>query len=169
MVFTHNKSYNIKMKLHQEIPWSAAFLRTASMVAIWVGIILSLCILWLWGDATATVGNFFAPYVNSAEASSTDPEALLLASLENNTRAPSEKEVARFDILLTDLQKECKGESREEITRAIVATRREISNSGKHISVRSIISAAQSSLPKIPSGSGSCIAGIDAFRLYYSL
>ncbi len=157
------------MNILGEIPSSDSFLRTASTIVLWVAIFLIVCLFWLWRDTISSVGAFFAPYVDSAEASVQDPDALLLASLENGTRAPSEKEIALFDLLLTNLQASCKAESRAEITRALVSARREAFAREKKFSFHTAIPLIRGALPQTPPGSGSCVVATEAYATLVSL
>lgn len=143
-------------------------MRITGTILLWVGIVLSFCLVWLWRDAVLVVTDvIFARKAYSAETTADHP-ALLLASLEYKTNAPSERQVALFGLILNNLHASCVSESREDIADALLKARRESQLHGKTLSLKTASGIIQGLLPKIPPGSGSCIQAIQALETYVS-
>ena len=143
-------------------------MKSVGIAVLWLTVILTVALLWLWRDAVSVVTDvIFAQKAYSAE-ETVDHPALLLASLEYKTNAPSERQVALFGLILNNLHASCVSESREDIADALLKARRESQLHGKTLSLKTASGIIQGLLPKIPPGSGSCIQAIQALETYVS-
>ncbi len=144
-------------------------LRQVGSVVLWLGIILSVALVWLWRDAVSLATDaFFAQTAYSAESVQADSAAHLLASIEHKTSTPTERQIGLFALMLDTLQAGCASEDREDIARALLSAHKEAVMDGKTLSLKTAANIVQGLLPETPRGSGSCIEIARALETYVS-
>lgn len=144
-------------------------LRRIGVAVLWVSIMLSAALLWLWRDAVSLITDaFLTRTAYSAESTEGDSAARLLASIEHKTPTPTDRQIGLFALMLDNLHTGCVLEDREDVARALLSAHKASKMRGKTLSLKTAANIVQGLLPKTPLGSGSCIEVARALETYES-